>query len=1044
VIICWAILLRRGVSKCEAILWSDYHSWRGNKDMRVQQKEPLDALKYRMNFYSRCVLLVAALCAGVTLGATSSAVALESEVAWTVGWGGVGYDGGVIAQPLADGSIITISNVGSETLTQKFSTTGSLLWSHSLGNNSPRGAFTAESSTLLPDGRALFFGSVEQNPLDEPQKSDAKLIAVNTDGISTVISEFGGAGSEFIKSVGMCSDGSFFVGGTVWDGSVDPGNAATIGMVDLFIARFDSSFRRTWIKQFGSTNNDALFSVSCGPSNSAVISAWGAASINGQGSNDHYNFYVIKYDATGNLISTVESERDFGFWSPQSGVSAPDGSMYVVGEHNGQYLGSLPCTQAALGGSFISKYNISGELVWRQIIDCGNLNRRVAVDAWGNLYVLGGAGNIRVAGQEKFGGDDILLHKYTSDGERMWTRQFGSSDDEYGNSIAIDSEGNVIIGAIGKGLLDNYQPVNEFDALLMKNRVGETGVRAGPTENVLPPVYVPIEPLEMTFNAVSAGGFHSCGLLTNAEVWCWGRNTNGELGVGNTTQSPVPLRVENITNTIAISTGGSHTCAVSSGGAVKCWGSNAEGQLANAAILSSSTPIAVSGISEISMLSTGTAHTCALNNNGNVWCWGLNDHGQVGDGSNQSIVSTPTLVAGVSNVVAIASGGSHSCAQLATGGIKCWGANDWGQLGDSTTDEKWAPATVVGISNAVSVAVGILHSCATLNSGIVKCWGRNDYGQIGDGTTVDKLVPTVVGEIDNATQLALGRSSTCARQTAGSVKCWGRNSVNELGNGNNTSNLLRTAVSGLTNASKISSSYAHTCSVTSAGGVSCWGYNSNGQLGDGSYISLGIPVSVKIAQEIVAAVPNSLKTSDEAVTVPSRSTGGLLLSYTSHTPSVCIVESYQLLPLSIGTCRITIRQPGNEAFSAAIALNKTLQIVGSSSTPSISNAPIATEPIANAVAATPVLSPSAVRTVITPRISTSRSASARSIAVFAKLKLLPASKVSLKVVRSSVRNCRVSGAVVRGLKSGSCRVTVTVVPKKGRATSKTVTLKVTK
>jgi len=128
--------------------------------------------------------------------------------------------------------------------------------------------------------------------------------------------------------------------------------------------------------------------------------------------------------------------------------------------------------------------------VWRQIIDCGNLNRRVAVDAWGNVYVLGGAGNIRVAGQQKFGGDDILLHKYSADGERLWTRQFGSSDDEYGNSIALDKDGNVFIGASGKGLFDGYQPVNEWDAFLIKNRVGETGVKAAPADIPVPPTTV--------------------------------------------------------------------------------------------------------------------------------------------------------------------------------------------------------------------------------------------------------------------------------------------------------------------------------------------------------------------------------------------------------------------------------------------------------------------------------------------------------------------------------------------------------------------------
>lgn len=446
------------------------------------QRNRQNVVNQKLHFYLGRLVVVATLCTVLITGVARSTSALASEDAWTIGWGGVGNDGGVIAQPLADGSIITISNVDSGTLAKKFDTNGALQWSIPVDNVGATGVLTAESSVLLPDGRALFFGYVEQNPVGQPQVFDAELIAISTDGVATLITQFGGPSSEFVKSVGICSDGSFFVGGTVWGGSVDPGNTVGVGMVDLYLAKYDSSFNRQWIKQFGSTNNDALFSVSCGLNNSATVSAWGAGAMNGQGSNDHYNFYVIKYGATGNLISTVETERDGGYWSPQNGVAGPDGSMYVVGEHNSRNLGSVPCTQQAIGGSFVTKYNNSGDLVWRQIIDCGNHNRRVAVDAWGNVYVLGGAGNIRVAGQQKFGGEDILLHKYSADGVRLWTRQFGSADDEYGNSLAIDTDGNVFIGVQGKGLFDGYQPVNEWDAILLKNRVGETGVKAAPAE----------------------------------------------------------------------------------------------------------------------------------------------------------------------------------------------------------------------------------------------------------------------------------------------------------------------------------------------------------------------------------------------------------------------------------------------------------------------------------------------------------------------------------------------------------------------------------
>ena len=209
-----------------------------------------------------------------------------------------------------------------------------------------------------------------------------------------------------------------------------------------------------------------------------------------------------------------------------------------------------------------------------------------------------------------------------------------------------------------------------------------------------------------------------------------------------------------------------------------------------------------------------------------------------------------------------------------------------------------------------------------------------------------------------------------------------------------------------------------------------------------------------------------MKTSDDASNLPSRSTGGLALSYTSNTPFICIVESYQLTPLAIGTCRITIRQPGNAAFSAAIAVNKSLQIVSSSSAPPISEtststvAPSAGSATTTVPSSTSTVAPSAGSAATTvpivamasspsssakaPTITTSRSTTAKSIASAAKLAVLSTSKVSLKVVSAYAKYCKVSGATVKGLKTGSCKVIVTVKPKKGKAISKTVTLKVSK
>ena len=425
-------------------------------------------------------------------GAADAAAA--AEVAWTYGGGGGGDDFFGALQPLEDGSILTMwsEDNGTVTYAKKFDAPGNLLWSQPVPAVENSGPFSASGSVIAANGDTLFFGTVAQDVRVDAYTSDAAIVSMDSLGTVTKYIQFGGSGSDFIKSIAMCSDGSFFVGGTVWSASIDPGNTSPIGLVDLFISRFDANLNKLWIKQLGSTDNDALFSMRCDSTNTVSMSAWGAASINGAGDDDYYNFYLIKYDSTGAIKSTLMTERDVGFWSPQGGATASDGSYYVVGEHNSEKLGSLPCTEQSLGGSFISKYSAIGDLLWRQIIDCANLNRSAAIDSWGNIYVLGSALSRRIAGQQKFGGDDMLLHKYTSSGERLWTRQFGSSTDEYAMVIALDTSGNVLIGGQGKGVIDGYTPQGGWDVFLMKNRVGETGV-ASPPPTPTPPE-VPVAP----------------------------------------------------------------------------------------------------------------------------------------------------------------------------------------------------------------------------------------------------------------------------------------------------------------------------------------------------------------------------------------------------------------------------------------------------------------------------------------------------------------------------------------------------------------------
>jgi alpha-tubulin suppressor-like RCC1 family protein len=247
------------------------------------------------------------------------------------------------------------------------------------------------------------------------------------------------------------------------------------------------------------------------------------------------------------------------------------------------------------------------------------------------------------------------------------------------------------------------------------------------------------------FTAVTTGSMHTCALTASGGVMCWGVNSFGALGDGTTEDRTSPVEVDGLSGDVtAVAAGVDFTCAVQKG-AVKCWGSNDTGQLGNGSYASSSTPVAVPGLeSGVTAVAAGVFHACALKD-GEVWCWGENLAGALGDGTNQNS-PVPVKVAGLEEGVrSIVVGGSHTCALTKAGGVKCWGGNASGQVGDGSTTDRNAPADVVGLTEGViAVAAGGSHSCAVLEGGAVKCWGLNDNGQLGNGGTTGSNVPVDV------------------------------------------------------------------------------------------------------------------------------------------------------------------------------------------------------------------------------------------------------------------------------------------------------------
>lgn len=305
----------------------------------------------------------------------------------------------------------------------------------------------------------------------------------------------------------------------------------------------------------------------------------------------------------------------------------------------------------------------------------------------------------------------------------------------------------------------------------------------------------------------------------------------------------------------AITAGIDHSCALTGLGGVKCWGDGNYGALGDGGRDSHSSPIAVYGLSSgVQAISASNYSTCALTTQGAVKCWGWNEYGQLGNGGTIDGL-TPQNVAGLDGgVQAITSSGTHACALTQAGAVKCWGA---GPLGNGNANDSSSPVDVVGLASGVrAIAAGYGHTCALTDAGAVKCWGYNSHGQLGDGSTEDRLTPVnVVGLESGIRAITAGGAHTCALTETGAAQCWGSNSWGQLGDSSLIDSPNPVAVSSLGSGLRaISAGYGDTCAITAAGSLKCWGLNDSGELGDGSTVNRPTPVDVSGLDSGVAAI----------------------------------------------------------------------------------------------------------------------------------------------------------------------------------------------
>jgi alpha-tubulin suppressor-like RCC1 family protein len=323
---------------------------------------------------------------------------------------------------------------------------------------------------------------------------------------------------------------------------------------------------------------------------------------------------------------------------------------------------------------------------------------------------------------------------------------------------------------------------------------------------------------------LAAGGDHTCALVSDGTVWCWGDNSTGALGDTDLV-SFGPVKAAGLTQATGIAAGVDYTCAVLCSGAASCWGNPTFGSLATADPSQYATPQPVVGLMSAVSISANGYSTCTSNGAGELRCWGDPEF-QYCSTVAHAFPPAPQIVAGVTKV-GLFSTGVDLCVSLTGGTLSCRGPDYCVQTPDSGA----ADASLVHVPEWDN-AVGLAPGCAVLTDGGITCAGKNDYGQVGDGTHADRKTPVPVVGVSSAVGVAVGGWHKCAWLKDGSAWCWGSNSLGQLGpTGFGSDQPTPVMVEGVAGVVAMALGSLHTCALVKDGSVWCWGDDTTGQLG---------------------------------------------------------------------------------------------------------------------------------------------------------------------------------------------------------------------
>jgi hypothetical protein len=325
--------------------------------------------------------------------------------------------------------------------------------------------------------------------------------------------------------------------------------------------------------------------------------------------------------------------------------------------------------------------------------------------------------------------------------------------------------------------------------------------------------------------AVAVSGYSSCALRASGELYCWGGNYAGEVGVGGFEPQPTPAAVAPAMTFVDVSAGSLHHCAASTSGGVLCWGSNGNGDLGTGDYTERDVPTAIAVPGTVAVLSSASSNNTAVLDDGQRWSWGDNrNDGALGIGDDLGPRIDPVVALGT-GWRSTDLGWSHGCGIQSDGSLWCWGRGfvDYGFSPALQSPGPWA---------AVSVSDGRDNLCVIDDAGALFCWGDNAFGAVGTANE-SEAEPVRIEPDRRFIAVSCGFFATCAIDVFGTLLCWGTNDSGILGVGDRRNRRQPAVVSPERQWVAVAVAEGHACGIQADDSVWCWGNGSDYALGTG-------------------------------------------------------------------------------------------------------------------------------------------------------------------------------------------------------------------